>query len=113
LKTISDKSSSLSVGFGKIDSMKFSPYLQQCLKELQDAKEHESDAILDIMVNVQNITERVVSLNGTASELSGIPRAPVSAYVTQFQAELDKIKDSLGNNLRENSKQARCKQQTT
>ncbi|KAK3945221.1 hypothetical protein QBC46DRAFT_371581 [Diplogelasinospora grovesii] len=97
--------SCISLAFGRIDSMKFSPYIQQCLRELQESKEYETDTILATMVQLQHLTEKIAEVNNTRDDLPhvlGIPRAPVSAYISTFQSELDKIKGSLSKSLRNN-----------
>ncbi len=99
---------SASVGFGKIESMKFSSYMQHCLKELQENREYETDVILAHMVRLQNLSEKIAELNARdeSSEEISIPRAPVSAYVSTFQSELDKIQSSISKTMKNNSTSA-------
>ena len=96
---------SVSVGFGKIESMKFSSYMQACLKELQENREYETDVILSHMIRLQSLSEKIADLNARdeSSEEASVPRAPVSAYISTFQSELDKIQSSISKTMKNNS----------
>ena len=96
----------ISIIFQKTDSMRYSKYMQQCVAELDDAKEYEADALLLTYVRVQHLMERIARLNApdeTDDDAGGIPRAPALAYRSAFRAELDKIRGGLPKHLRTNS----------
>lgn len=88
--------------------MKFSSYVQACLKELQENKEYETDVILSHMVRLQNLTEKIADLKDRENSLeeTSVPRAPVSAYISTFQSELDKIQSSISKTMKNNSRSA-------
>jgi hypothetical protein len=95
------------VGFLKIDSIKFSPYIQKCLNELEIAREYETDSLLVHLVRIQHITERISHLNARddgSDEVAVMPRTHLSAYISSFQAEIDKLHSTLPKSLRTNSK---------
>ncbi len=97
---------SLSISFQKTESMKFSAYTEESLKELEAARETETDIYLVHLVRIQHLTEKIYSINSgnaTADSVSGIPRAPMSAYQSAFQAELDRIQNSLSKSLQNDS----------
>lgn len=98
---------SIAQGFGRIESLKYTAYIQQCLRELEQAREYESDAVLVHMVRLQHLSEDITEINSREDdeneEVSGVPKAPVSAYISAFQKELDKIRNSLTKPMRNNS----------
>jgi hypothetical protein len=85
--------------------MKFSPYVQECLRDLEASMEYESDSFLIYTLRLQNLTQQVRDMNlrcGEPEDIPGIPRAPNSAYQLAFQTELDRIRASLPQELKEN-----------
>ncbi|KAK1776939.1 hypothetical protein QBC45DRAFT_201865 [Copromyces sp. CBS 386.78] len=97
--------STISVAFGKLESIRYSPYIQQCLNELQEAKEYETDGILVHMVQLQHLMEKIAQINSktkSPDSVGGIARAPVAAYMSTFQSELDKICGSLNKGQKSN-----------
>ncbi|EGO51949.1 hypothetical protein NEUTE1DRAFT_125546 [Neurospora tetrasperma FGSC 2508] len=98
--------STISVAFGKLESIRYSPYIQQCLNELQESKEYETDGILVHMVQLQRLMEKIAQVNSKTElteSIGGIARAPDAAYMSTFQSELDKICGSF-NKGQENNK---------
>jgi hypothetical protein len=87
------------VTFQHIDSMKFSHYMQQCMTELEQANELDTDQYLVYLIRIQHLTERIcrvtLSTRDDAEASGTMPGAPVSAYLTSFQGELDRIRVSL------------------
>ncbi|EKJ78550.1 hypothetical protein FPSE_01274 [Fusarium pseudograminearum CS3096] len=91
-------SSSMAVGFQRIESMRYTRYGQSCLSVLEQEREYETDARLVALVRIQHLTERISQLNAPnepIEEVAGFPTAPMSAYVSAFQTELDKIRNGL------------------
>jgi len=87
--------------------MRYSPYLQQCLRDLQESREYESDVALVSMIQIQHLSERISDVSvreGSTEAIPGVPSAPAAAYMSIFQAELSKIQSSLGRSLKNNSK---------
>ncbi|KAH7001460.1 hypothetical protein EDB80DRAFT_722326 [Ilyonectria destructans] len=96
-------SSAMSLGFSRIESMRYTKYIQECVQVLEDENEYETDVNLVHLVRIQHLTERISLLNSPdspAEEVVGVPTAPMSAYVSAFQGELDRIRNSLPANLK-------------
>ncbi|OAA62850.1 hypothetical protein SPI_04390 [Niveomyces insectorum RCEF 264] len=87
--------SSVALCFQKIQMPRFSPYIRQCLQELDDAREFESDTVVCALVRLQHLAENVAAINNrdetATDEVFGFPRAPKSAYQLVFQDELDRL----------------------
>ncbi|KAJ3501338.1 hypothetical protein NM208_g16958 [Fusarium decemcellulare] len=97
-------SSAMSLGFSRIESMRYTKYIQECLGVLEREKEYETDVRLVYLVRIQHLTERISQLNSPddpAEEVVGLPTAPLSAYVSAFQGELDRIKIGLPPGLKD------------
>ncbi|KAF5965298.1 hypothetical protein FBULB1_12292 [Fusarium bulbicola] len=95
-------SSSMSLGFLRIEPMRYTKYIQQCLAVLEQEREYDTDMRLVTLVRVQHLTERIAQLNAPddpAEELVGLPAAPLSAYVSAFHGELDRIRNGLSPEL--------------
>ncbi|KAH7219297.1 hypothetical protein DER44DRAFT_805235 [Fusarium oxysporum] len=91
-------SSSMSLGFLRIEPMRYTKYIQQCLAVLEQEREYNTDMRLVTLVRVQHLTERIAQLNAPddpAEEVVGLPAAPLSAYVSAFHGELDRIRNEL------------------
>ncbi|KAJ5000907.1 hypothetical protein K4K48_002077 [Colletotrichum sp. SAR 10_66] len=90
-------SSSVSLDVQQIDPMRFSAYMEQCLRELDEAMEFESDIHVIYIVRVQRLAERIsqIRANEDWDGGLGLPKAPISAYASSFQAELDKLVDNM------------------
>lgn len=59
------------------------------------------------LIRIQHLSDRIAQLQSKDridENLPGIPRAPFSAYINAFQAELDKFKEQIPRHLRSNSK---------
>lgn len=87
--------------------MRYTKYIQACLAALEQEQEYETDLRLVTLVRIQHLTERIAQLNSPddpAEEVAGLPTAPISAYVSAFQSELDRIRNGLPQDLRNDSK---------
>ncbi|KAF4963841.1 hypothetical protein FSARC_8201 [Fusarium sarcochroum] len=96
-------SSAMSLGFLRIEPMRYTKYIQGCLAVLEQEKEYGTDTRLVSLVRIQHLTERISQLNSPddpAEEVAGLPTAPLSAYVSAFQGELDRIRNGLPPDLK-------------
>ncbi|KAG5977151.1 hypothetical protein E4U55_007023 [Claviceps digitariae] len=96
----------ISVTFNRVQSLTFTPYIQECLKVLENEREYESDITLCFLVQIQRLTERIFELTSKdrgEEDLPGIPSAPMTAYTAAFQNEIDKLQDRLPTSLRNDS----------
>ncbi|KAF9870227.1 C6 transcription factor [Colletotrichum karsti] len=84
--------------------MRYSAYMEQCVRELEDAKELESDMHVIYMVRIQRLAERISQIRGNEDwdDGVGVPKAPISAYASSFQAELDKLEAQMPRSLQKN-----------
>lgn len=88
----------MSLGFLRIEPMRYTKYIQQCLAVLEQEREYDTDMRLVTLVRVQHLTERIAQLNAPddpTEEIVGLPAAPLSAYVSAFHNELDRIRNGL------------------
>ncbi|RFU34760.1 hypothetical protein B7463_g1534, partial [Scytalidium lignicola] len=98
-------SSSAALTFNKIESIRYTRYIDQCLKELAETAEYETDSLLVQVVRVQYLTERIFYINSgnhNLNELPGIPKTPIDTYLDAFQRELERIQTSAPPHLRTN-----------
>lgn len=87
--------------------MRYTSYVQECVKTLEASQEYETDITLVFMVKIQHLTQRIAELNPrdtTVEEFSSIPKAPLSAYVSAYTHELEKLRESLPEHMKNDSK---------
>ncbi|KAK7460282.1 hypothetical protein Landi51_00530 [Colletotrichum acutatum] len=100
------RSMNISMDIHQIDSMRYSGYMQQCLRELEDDVEYESDIHLGYIVRIQRLCERISDLRSKDyldEEGDASTRAPLSAYVSGFRAEWNKLQTSMPPTLKNNA----------
>ncbi|KDN68458.1 hypothetical protein CSUB01_11855 [Colletotrichum sublineola] len=98
---------SVSMDIHQIDSLRYSRYMQQCMRELQENQEYESDMHLAYIVKIQRLCERVADLRSgdyDDEEVDNVARAPVSAYTVGLNAEFNKLQAEMPPSLRNNGK---------
>ncbi|KAM0273714.1 hypothetical protein ACHAPA_001287 [Fusarium lateritium] len=96
-------SSSMSLGFLRTEPMRYTKYIQGCLAALEQEQEYGTDLRLVTLVRIQHLIERIAQLNSPddpAEEVAGLPTAPISAYVSAFHSELDRIRGELPQDLK-------------
>ncbi|UKZ75586.1 hypothetical protein TrVFT333_003274 [Trichoderma virens FT-333] len=94
----------ISMNFQRVEPMRYTGYLQDCIRHLEEHPEYETDISLVYLVRIQRLTERISELNsrgGTSGEISPVPSAPISAYILAFQNELNHIRDSMPKHLKD------------
>ncbi|CAK7229135.1 hypothetical protein SEUCBS140593_007144 [Sporothrix eucalyptigena] len=98
--------SCVSLCFQKTEPMRFTPYARQCLQELEDAREVESDVTLVALVRMQILAEKIGAFNSreeSVDEVAYFPRAPKAAYKIAFQSELDQMVASLSDKVKKHA----------
>lgn len=93
----------VSLAFSKMDQPRYTPYIDRCVRELEEAKEYDSDLVLVQLVRIQHLSDRISQLHAKdrlLDDLPGIPRAPVNAYLNVFQAELNKHEAQIPRHLK-------------
>ncbi|KAI1464424.1 uncharacterized protein F4812DRAFT_211542 [Daldinia caldariorum] len=89
----------------RMEPPKFTPYIDQCLRELETDQEYETDSLLVHLVRIQHLSERISQLHvkdQDDSELTGIARASMAAYSSVFHTEIEKFKASVPRHLLSN-----------
>ena len=96
----------MALAFQRFDSIRYSPYLDQALRELEENPDYESDIYLVYLVRIQRLTERISRLHAkdhVEGDLPGIIRAPKHVYISALQGDLDRYANELPDRLRKNS----------
>ena len=96
---------STAMTFNKIEPMRYTKHMDQCLNGLTAAAEYESDKVLVELVRSQHLSDRIYrfnSRNDLVDELPGIPITPVGVYREAFKVEIDRLRVSLSANLKSN-----------
>lgn len=96
----------MALGFQRTEPMRYTKYMQGCLSALEEESEYETDTRLVALIRIQHLTERIAQLNVSddpAEEIAGLPTAPMSAYVSAFHTELDRIRNGLPPELQNDS----------
>ena len=94
----------MSIGFTRIESLRYTYYLDECVKYLEESGEYSTDERLVYMVRIQHLTERITRLSSndkTLEEVTNSPAAPMSAYISAFRTELDNLQKSIPIHLKE------------
>ncbi|TQV96293.1 hypothetical protein V2A60_003287 [Cordyceps javanica] len=95
--------SSMSTVFGRIDPMRYTSYVRECVTVLEKQREYETDVNLVFLLRIQHLTQRISELNprdNTIEEFSSIPKAPAAVYISAFQNELDELRAKLPEHLK-------------
>jgi hypothetical protein len=77
--------------------------MKQCLHELKEAREYESDAYLTLIIHIQDVSERVSRFKSAHNNVHDIWKSPTSAYASAYWVELEALRNSLPLNLESNS----------
>lgn len=84
----------VATGFQRIDAMRYSIHLDECIRVIEGNPEHSTDLLLVELVKVTNLSERIgqtVSLIQNESEIL----VPTALRLGSFQAELDTLKQGI------------------
>lgn len=86
--------------------MRYTSYVKECITMLENEREYETDVVLVFLLRIQYLTQRISELNprdNTVEEFSSTLKAPTAVYVSVFQNELDELRSSLPENLKNDS----------
>jgi hypothetical protein len=91
---------------------RYTKYLDQCLKELEDAAEYETDQLAVQLVRIQHLTEKIFHFHNRdqmVDELPGIQEASAAVRLSRaFQMELDGLQNALPTNLKSDCEMIPC-----
>jgi hypothetical protein len=77
--------------------------MDQCLKDLDDAREYKTDQLAIQLVHIQQLTEKISHFHSSDSpvdERLGSPEPSMMARLEAFRVELDNLRNSLPPNLK-------------
>lgn len=72
--------------------------MDQCLRDLEDAGEYNSDKLVIHLVRIQRLTEKVVRFHGNdllVGEQLGLPGPSTMMRLEAFRLELDSFQEAL------------------
>ncbi|KAK4936892.1 hypothetical protein LTR10_022349 [Elasticomyces elasticus] len=96
-------SSNAGLVVNQIAVTKYTKYLDQCLKELEDAGEYKTDQLAVQLVQIQRLTEEIChfhSRDSLVDEQLGSPDASTTARLEAFRVEVDRLRNALPPKLR-------------
>jgi hypothetical protein len=76
--------------------------MDQCLKDLDDAREYKSDLLVIQLVRVQQLTERIFHFHSSDSPVDehlGSPELSTMARLEAFRVELVSLRNALATSL--------------
>jgi hypothetical protein len=89
-----------------IESMRWNPYLEECLGELQKFNEYNTDPSLIKYVRMQHMVEKINSSPwfDDTDQFSGWKLYPPTLYIGALQKELQAVKNDLQTEFPQNCK---------
>ncbi|KAE9376342.1 hypothetical protein N431DRAFT_289530, partial [Stipitochalara longipes BDJ] len=88
-------SSLVSWYFEKIDALRWTPYMDDCLLKLISESECSTDEIFAHQVQLQLIVHKVSELSNAQSDTSQAPKTPLPFYLKAFRSQLLEVQRSL------------------
>jgi hypothetical protein len=82
---------------------KYTNYLDQCLKDLDDASEYKTDQLVIQLVRIQHLTEKIFLFHGSDSpveEQLGSSRHSTMARLEAFRIKLESLRNALAPDLK-------------
>jgi hypothetical protein len=82
----------------QLASTRYTKYLHQCLKDLDDAKEYKTDQFAIQLVHIQQLTEKIFHFHCSESlvdEQLGSPEPSTMAHLEAFRLELDSLRNAI------------------
>jgi hypothetical protein len=86
---------------GRMDPLRWTTHLTDCLETLARSPETENDTVLVQLTRIRLVTERIVQCS-TFSDADTIPKAPPSFHIAAILLELEELKRQIPLELREN-----------
>ncbi len=78
--------------------MRYTKYLDQSLRELEDAAEYETDQLAVQLVRIQHLADKISYFHcgdQLVDEPQGIPKGSTAVCLEAFQMQLDKLRNAL------------------
>jgi hypothetical protein len=86
---------------------RYTKYMDQCLKDLDDAREYKTDQLVIQLVRIQQLTEKISHFHSSDSPVDGqlgSPEPSTMARLEAFRIELDSLRNALPPNLKSDCK---------
>lgn len=92
--------------FQRLDALRWTPYLDECVAVLAEKKEYPTDILLIHLVKSQIIAEKAgqAPWHEEQSEVSGSTKAPSTFYLKALQAQLQDFKVNIAPEIQTNGK---------
>lgn len=77
--------------------------MDQCLKDLGDAKEYKTDQLAIQLIHIQRLTEKIVHFHSSDPPMDkqpGSPESSIMACLEAFRVELDSLRNGLPPHLK-------------
>ncbi|KAL2071925.1 hypothetical protein VTL71DRAFT_13160 [Oculimacula yallundae] len=87
----------------QLASTRYTKYMDQCLKDLSDAREHQTDQLLIYLIHIQRITEKTFlfhSNDESVDEKLEFLAPAMMASLEGFRVELDSLRNTLPSSLK-------------
>lgn len=82
---------------------RYTKYLDQCLKDLDEAREYKTDQLVIQLVHIQQVTEKIFHFHSSDSpvneQLASLESATM-ARLESFRVELNSLRNALPQNLK-------------
>ncbi|KAL5370895.1 hypothetical protein DPSP01_014613 [Paraphaeosphaeria sporulosa] len=96
-------SNSAGLATNQLAFTRFTKYMDQCLEDLDDAREYKTDQLVIQLVHIQKLTEKIFYFHSSDSpvdEQLGSPEPSTMARLEAFRGELDNLRNAIPPNLR-------------
>lgn len=87
---------------GRMDPLRWTPHLAECLDTLAQSPETENDAVLVHLTRIRLVAEKIAQCSSLSHAADAIPRAPLSFHIGAIQSELEEFKRQLPLDLTDN-----------
>jgi hypothetical protein len=82
---------------------RYTKYMDQCLKDLDDAREYKTDQLVKQLVHIQQLTEKIFHFHSNDSPVDEqlcSPEPSAMARLEAFRVELDSLRNAVPPNLK-------------
>ena len=101
--------SRVSAYFQRLDGLRWTPYLDECVAVLTESKEQPTDALLIHLVRLQLMVEKAGQVLGPEEhgDATGSARAPPNFYLNALQSQFQDFKAKIPPDIQNESKRIR------
>jgi hypothetical protein len=102
---VDSASCSVAQTFSKVDSTRYTRYMDERLLELDAAAEFPSDSLIVQLVHIQHLSDRLYHLRNREADVDsmpGIPPIPMPTYLAAYEKEWERLRQAIPLDLRDN-----------